>query len=157
MNPYASYLGTHDPIAVIGETAPRLKQLVEKLGAQGVERSPAPGKWNTRQILAHLADCEVVFAFRLRQTLAEPKHVMQPFDQDVWAGPYAAYDVASAMNTFASVREWNLRLIKSLPAEAFAKTCNHPERGEMTFRTIVETMGGHDLNHLGQIETIAAE
>jgi hypothetical protein len=31
----------------------------------------------------------------------------------------------------------------------------HPERGEMTFRTVVETMGGHDLNHLGQLERIA--
>jgi hypothetical protein len=26
----------------------------------------------------------------------------------------------------------------------------------MTFKTIVETMAGHDLNHLQQLETIAA-
>jgi hypothetical protein len=32
----------------------------------------------------------------------------------------------------------------------------HPERGEMTFKTLVETMAGHDLNHLGQLERIAA-
>jgi hypothetical protein len=25
----------------------------------------------------------------------------------------------------------------------------HPERGTMTFQTVVETMAGHDLNHLG--------
>ena len=35
-----------------------------------------------------------------------------------------------------------------------AKKCSHPERGEMTFRTIVETMAGHDLNHLLQVEAI---
>jgi hypothetical protein len=32
----------------------------------------------------------------------------------------------------------------------------HPERGEMTFDTIVETMAGHDLNHVKQLEEIAS-
>jgi hypothetical protein len=31
---------------------------------------------------------------------------------------------------------------------------NHPERGDMTFRTVVETMGGHDRNHLSRVEAI---
>ena len=48
----------------------------------------------------------------------------------------------------------NIQLIDSLPPEAFLKPVTHPERGVMTFGTIVETMGGHDLNHLGQIEKI---
>ena len=32
---------------------------------------PAPGKWSAAEIVCHLADCELVFGFRLRQTLAE--------------------------------------------------------------------------------------
>ena len=31
-----------------------------------------------------------------------------------------------------------------------------PERGDMIFRTVIETMGGHDLNHLKPLETAAA-
>jgi hypothetical protein len=31
----------------------------------------------------------------------------------------------------------------------------HPERGPLTFQTIVETMAGHDLNHLAQLRKIA--
>ena len=53
-------------------------------------------------------------------------------------------------------RRWNLALIASLPQAAFARRLTHPQRGEMTFSTLVETMAGHDLNHLQQIETIAA-
>jgi hypothetical protein len=34
------------------------------------------------------------------------------------------------------------------------KKVNHPERGDMTFRTIVETMAGHDLHHLIQLDAI---
>ena len=81
---------------------------------------------------------------------------MQPFDQDLWAASYAAYNTQAALAVFTALRNFNVTLIASLPPEAFSKTANHPERGDMTFRTIVETMGGHDLNHLGQIEKIAA-
>ena len=48
-----------------------------------------------------------------------------------------------------------MALVRSLGNADFAKTVNHPERGDMTLATIVETMGGHDLNHLAQIEAIA--
>jgi hypothetical protein len=97
----------------------------------------------------------VVFAFRLRQTLAEDRHVMQPFDQGEWARRYEGYSVEAALTTFAAVRQWNLALVRSLDAADKAKPANHPERGDMTLQTIVETMGGHDRNHLVQIEEIA--
>ena len=36
-----------------------------------------------------------------------------------------------------------------------SKPVTHPERGTMTFQTLLETMAGHDLNHLQQLETLA--
>jgi len=156
MNPYASSLGPRESREVIASTAGRLRELLDSLGADGSSKSPAPGKWSVREILCHLADCEIVFAFRLRQTLAEPHHIIQPFDQDLWASNYAAYDAESALAVFTAVRDFNLKLIASLPPDAFSKPVTHPERGTMTLENIVETMGGHDLNHLGQIEKIAA-
>ena len=157
-NPYAKFIGDREPREVIQHTADRLSELAWRLGPAGVERSPAPGKWNAREILCHLADCEAVFAFRLRQTLAEPHHVIQPFDQEIWAKPYASprFDARLALDTFSAVRRWNLALIDCLGPEDFSKPVTHPERGTMTLRTIVETMAGHDLNHLAQIEKIAA-
>ncbi len=155
-NPYASNLGGRDPLTVIAATGDQLQVLLEKLGKDGWERPWAPGKWNTREVLTHLADTEMVFAFRIRQTLAEPDHVIQPFDQTAWSHQYAAYDAASALNVFRTVRAWNLALLRTLPKEAFAKSVTHPERGTMTLQTIVETMGGHDLNHLHQVQQAAA-
>jgi uncharacterized damage-inducible protein DinB len=156
VNPYASFLGTHEPRQVIASTPARLREFLDSMGESRANQSPAPGKWSVREILCHLADCEIVFAFRLRQTLAEPHHVIQPFDQDLWARNYAAYDAPAALAVFTAVRDFNTRLIASLPADAFSKPVSHPERGTMTFQTIVETMGGHDLNHIAQIEKIAA-
>jgi hypothetical protein len=155
MNPYASQLGSRDPRATIEETVERLRALLEKIGAERIELPTAPGKWSPREIACHLADCELAFSFRLRQTLAEDGHVMQPFDQDRWSANYAAYDAVAALAVFAAVRGWNVALLRSLPPEAFTRKVSHPERGEMTFQTIVETMGGHDLNHLRQLEKVA--
>ncbi len=155
MNPYASFLGNRDPLEVIASTPNKLRDYAKSLGERRVEQAPAPGKWSAREIVCHLADTELVFSFRLRQTLAEDRYVVQPFDQDKWATNYATYKIGPALDVFSSVRAWNAALVKSLPQEAFAKKLTHPERGELTFRELVETMAGHDLNHLRQMEAIA--
>ncbi len=46
---------------------------------------PAPDKWCILEILGHLADIEIVYAYRLRQMLADKKPVIAPMDQDDWA------------------------------------------------------------------------
>ena len=154
MNPYASFLGARDALEVISSTSDQLKSMIASLGAAGAERPRAPGKWCAREIICHLADCETVFAFRLRQTLAEDHHVIQPFDQDQWGKRYDTCDLEAALEVFGALRKWNLALIRSVTAADLKKPVLHPERGEMTFQVVVETMAGHDLNHLGQIESI---
>ena len=156
MNPYAPQLGERDPFATLAETSNALTRLAEKLGPEGLGESLAPGKWSAREILCHLADCEVVFAFRLRQALAEDHHVIQPFDQNQWAVTYANYEAREALAVFSMLRRWNLKLIGAATPGALSKPLLHPEHGEMTFKVLIETMAGHDLNHLRQLEAIAA-
>jgi len=156
LNPYAPQLGGHAPLEVIAATAGQLRALIDRMGKNGAAQAPAPGKWSAREIVCHLADCELVFAFRLRQTLAQDHHVVQPFDQEAWSKKYSLYTVEAALDTFSTLREWNLTLLRSAGAEELQRRVTHPERGEMTFQTIIETMGGHDRNHLKQIEDIAA-
>ena len=155
LNPYATFLGNRSPLEVLPTTPDKLHVILEHLGTKGVEEAPAPGKWSAREIISHLADCEIVFGFRLRQTLAEDNHVIQPFDQEKWAATYPGIAAAQAVTVFTAMRDWNLKLIaKTLPTAADRKV-THPERGAMTFKTIVETMAGHDLNHLAQLQRIA--
>ena len=155
MNPYASFLEGRDPLAVIASTPAELGRLLDAIGPDRAMESPAPRKWSARDIVCHLADTEIVFAFRLRQALAEEHHVIQPFDQDSWAKNYAAFSAGTALALFSSVRGWNLTLIRCVGPDAYSKPLMHPERGTMTFQTLIETMGGHDANHLRQLEAIA--
>lgn len=151
MNPYASHLVNQDPMHVLADTPARLRQAAASLRDR-INTPPAPGKWRPREILCHLADCELVFAFRYRQTLADDNHVIQPFDQDYWAKSYGPYTAEQALQVFIAVREWNLALLRSLTPEQLARTVTHPERGTMVMKAIMETAAGHDLNHLKQLE-----
>ena len=154
MNPYASQLGDRDPLKAVAATTKQLATLVDTLGPERLEQSPAPGKWSAREILCRLADCEVAFAFRLRQALAEDHHVIQPFDQNKWASTYASCEAREALAVFSSLRQWNLKLIGTATPATLSKPLLHPERGEMTFKVLIETMAGHDLNHLQQLEAM---
>jgi len=157
LNPYAKFLNGQAPLTVLAETPNRLHNLAHAIGPAHLTAPPAPGKWSPRDIFCHLADCEIVFAFRFRQTLAEDGPTIQPFDQDKWAARYSGVPAADALATFSALRNWNLRLIRDAQPSAAARTMTHPERGTMTFETVVETMAGHDLNHLGQLRRIAGQ
>jgi hypothetical protein len=155
-NPYAEFLNGDDAATLVNQFPDKLAPVVSRLGAEGMQRSLAPGKWTAAQILCHLADTEIAFSFRWRQTLAEENHVVQPFDQDHWATHYASIPGEQAMHTLIALRRWNSILLDQLSPEDWDRRVTHPERGEQTFRTLVETMAGHDLNHLQQLEQIAA-
>ena len=160
LNPYATYLNGQDPISVLTATAGNIRTLTAHLAEPQIDTRPTPRKWSIREITTHLADCEVVFSFRLRQTLAptlhQPHAIIQPFDQDAWAKRYQAYPFEPALALFQAARNWNLLFLAAVSAQDRRRPTTHPERGTMPFWTIVETMGGHDINHLQQIERLAA-
>jgi uncharacterized damage-inducible protein DinB len=148
MNPYASYLDGRETLDILRATPAALQSLIAGLTPEQMDVPPAPGKWSVREILAHLADCEIVWAFRMRQVLETPGGTVVPFDQDVWATRYRAYSAAEALRTFLANREWNLALLTTVTNSEQSNVVNHPERGPHHFREMLETIAGHDLNHL---------
>jgi uncharacterized damage-inducible protein DinB len=152
--PYLDVLGEQDALAVIRSTSARLAKVYDALTPEQVEARPAPGKWNLREVMAHLADCEVAWAWRLRYVYSAESPVLQPFDQDAWAKPYNAYTLDEARATFNGLRAWNVALAGALTDADKAKIYTHPERGEETLWTLVQIMAGHDLHHLKVLEAL---
>jgi hypothetical protein len=156
MNPYAHCLGEQDARAVLAATPGLLHTAVCALTPEQIEAPYAPGKWSPREIVVHLAECELAFSFRMRQALVDNPPMAQPFDQTAWSKHYAPYDVPSALELFRATRGWNMKLIGGLSAADFAREFEFPGRGTLTFMTILETMAGHDLNHLPQIQGLSS-
>ncbi|MDP9146174.1 MAG: DinB family protein [Acidobacteriota bacterium] len=110
LNPYAPYLKQEDPLAIIHTTSERLEEMIRKATEQQLYRKPAPEKWSVRDILCHLADTEIAFAYRLRQTVAESHHVIQPYNQDAFAAEYANRSSREALDAFWHFAAGILRL-----------------------------------------------
>ena len=157
LNPYDSFLDERPVDAILASTPDAIADCLWAIGQNRTNLPPAPGKWSAAEIVCHLADCELVFGFRLRQTLAEDGPTIQPFDQDKWAASYSGIPADEALAAFTALRNWNLRMIRDALPGAAGRRMTHPERGTMTFQTVVETMAGHDLNHLGQLRRIAGQ
>jgi hypothetical protein len=153
------YVHGKDPLRIQKETAKKLQKLTKPLSKKQLVRPPAPGKWSIAQILAHLADAELVGGWRMRSILANNGTSLQPFDQDAWAETlgYSRRDPKASLEMFRVLREHNLKLLQSVPKNLWENYGMHQERGKETISHIVRMFAGHDLNHLGQIARIAKE
>jgi hypothetical protein len=152
------YAKGQQPLKIQAASAKKLERLLRSIPAAKLRKRPAPDKWSVAEIMAHLADSEIVTSFRLRQILGTPGTPIPAYDQDAWAksGRYEKRDARKSLETFRVLREANLALLKSLKPEQWQHHGMHSERGAETIERLVTLIAGHDLNHTQQIERIVA-
>jgi hypothetical protein len=118
------------------------------------EEFALPGKWSVRQLVAHLADAELVGAHRMRQVVAEEGPTLVAYDQDAWAAnlDYARRKPKQSLETFRRIRAETYDLLKGLPEAAFERCGNHTENGRMTLRQLLEGYADHAESHARQLQ-----
>lgn len=158
----ARILGNLDgqkPLKVQGATPQKLGQLLKGVPTAKLRKKPAPDKWSVAEIVAHLADAELVAGWRMRSILGAPGTPIQAYDQNAWveAGQYGKKDPRLSIAQFRAFREANLALMKSLKPEQWKLHGLHAERGEESVERLSQMMAGHDINHLRQIHGILSQ
>ena len=153
-----SYLSGGDPLKLQAAAPAKLAKLLKNVSPAGARKRPAPGKWSIAEIVAHLADTELVGGYRIRAILGAPGSQIIGFDQDRWvtALHYDKRNLRKSFEHYCALREANLALLKTLTPEQWKHHGIHNERGAETVETIVSMFAGHDLNHFQQIERILA-
>lgn len=153
------YVAGKEPLKVQRTTAKKLASLIKGLDKKGINYRLAPGKWSINEILAHLADTELVGSWRMRLILGQNGTPIQAFDQDVWATTlnYRRRDPKTSLATFTLLRQNNLALLKSIPKPLWENYGLHQERGKETIAHIVRMFAGHDVNHLQQVAELARQ
>lgn len=148
--------GDDEPVAVLAATPDRIREMIAGLSQDVLQRSPQPGKWSIAEILAHLADGEIVFAHRLRMILTASPSPLTAFDQNQWAElfDYASAEAEASLEVFAAVRAANVRLVRRVPEALLQRIGRHEEWGSETAASLLRIEAGHDHNHLVQIEAI---
>jgi DinB family protein len=154
-----SYVKGMDAARVQKATPGRLRRLLRRRTARTLTRPPAPGKWSPAQIVAHLADAEVVHAYRLRMILSRDGTEIQAYDQNLWAesSRYERIPVADSLALFETLRKSNVRLMRSVTPAQRKQYGQHEERGKETLEHLERLYAGHDMNHLMQLERILAK
>jgi hypothetical protein len=149
----------HDAIKVQRATAAKLKKLILGLAPNELKWKPEPGKWSIAEIIAHLADVEIVASWRMRSVLGANGSAIQPFNQDAWASvfQYGKRDVKQSLEVFRVLRENNLAMLKALPRESWDNYGMHAERGKETIAHLARMFAGHDTNHILQVERITGQ
>jgi DinB superfamily len=149
-------LGTRDPLEVLAETPTTLRAAVAGLTRQQDATPERPGKWSVRQVVQHLADSDLVGAFRFRMVLAHDAPELPGYDQDVWAQRlgYQESEVSSALDEFLILRNATVRLLRRARPEDMLRVMRHAERGDEPLSYMIRTYAGHDLVHLRQIARI---
>jgi hypothetical protein len=150
------YLGSKDPVAVMRATHEKLTRATAGVSLRRLSASPAKGKWSVRQILAHLADDELVWGYRIRKILETNGVAIEGFDQDLWVerGRYKSSDPAISLEMLRGLRRANLQLLNGLPKSAWSRYGRHSEFGRLTISKIAKLLAAHDLNHLIQVKRI---
>jgi tRNA-binding EMAP/Myf-like protein len=147
-----------EPLEVLASTPARLGDLIAGRAAADLQTSPEAGRWSVAQILAHLADAEIVFAYRLRMILARPGVAIQAYDQQAWSAAQRAEssDPFESLSLFAALRTADVRLLRALTAEERERFGVHAERGHESLGHLMRLYAGHDRNHLSQVERLLA-
>ncbi len=150
------HLSGQDPLKIQSTTAKKIEKLIKGVPKSRLTKRPSPTKWSVAEILAHIADTEIVAGYRTRSILGNPGGPIPAFDQDKWAEAesYAKQDPQKSLEVYRTLREANLRLLKSLKPEQWKHFGIHSERGEESVERLAQMMAGHDLNHLGQMVAI---
>jgi hypothetical protein len=154
-----SHVEGQDALKVQRTTAAKLKKAIRRLSPKQLKWKPEPAKWSIAEILAHLADTEIVASWRMRSIIGANGTTIQPFDQDAWALAfhYNQRDAKQSLELFRLLRENNLAMLKALPKEAWDSYGMHLERGKETLAHLARLFAGHDTNHVLQVERIVAQ
>lgn len=149
-------LGDREPLDVLGATERELRAGIDGMSPQAMSTPEAPGKWSVQQVLQHVADCELVWGWRMRLVLAQHRPPLTGFDQDAWADRlgYENSDPAEALDEFRVLRRGNLKLLERATDRDLERVGVHAERGDESISHMMRLYAGHDLLHLAQIARI---
>ncbi|CAN5176829.1 hypothetical protein BH23GEM2_BH23GEM2_20720 [soil metagenome] len=149
-------LGDQDPFSVLEATPGAFARLIEGLPAAELSTPESSGKWSLQQVLAHMADSEIVWSWRVRMVLAHDRPPLTGYDQDLWAERlgYGKTEAAHSLLLFTAVRESNLRLLRRATPAELQRVGVHAERGEESVQHMLRLYAGHDIVHTRQLEWV---
>ena len=131
-----------------------LKAALAKVPREAVTWRPEPKQWSAHEIIVHCADSETNAHARLRFLLAEPRPVIQGYDQDRWAQAlnYHSLPLEPALATVEAVRANTVPILKRMTDLDWRRIGQHTESGPYAAEDWLAIYAAHLEKHARQID-----
>jgi len=139
-------------IETIAAHPARMRAAVAGLDDGALDTPYREGGWTVRQVVHHLGDSHVNSFIRFRLAVTEDHPRICTYDQDAWAAlPDAREPIEPSLTLIDGLHERWVTFLRLLPDEAFARTVEHPEIGDVSVDMLLELYGWHCAHHEGHV------
>jgi uncharacterized damage-inducible protein DinB len=143
-------------IEAIAAAPARLRTAVKGLSESQLDTPYRPDGWTVRQVVHHVADSHLNAYTRFRLALTEQNPTIKPYDEAKWAElPDArTLPVNVSLDLLDMLHERWVSLLRSTPAESFARPLSHPENGPMTLDALLTIYSWHGRHHVAHVTAL---
>jgi hypothetical protein len=148
---YAGYVASvpdGDVLATLEREGERSIALLRAVRPERTSFAYAPGKWTVREVVAHVADAERVFAYRALAFGRSDPNPLPGFDQEVWL-PHAHAATrrwSDLVDELRTVRAATLHLFRSFASEDWLRR-GTASGFAVSVRALAWIAAGHELHH----------
>lgn len=131
----------------------RLRDTVDGLSEEELNKIYREGSWNVRQLVHHIADSQLNMYQRLKLALTDDNPTVPPFDQDKWAIQQdTELPVESSINMLEGLNKRIVALGNVLKKEELDRVFTLEGSGEVKVSTKVAKLSWHEEHHLAHIK-----
>lgn len=140
-------------IPVLEQTPIIIEKIVWAATEEQLHWKPAQDRWSISEVLAHLADSELMFRGRVEKMAAEKNPLLVSYDQNAAyaSGKYSKERAKENLKLFCHERDRSLSALRYVPAAAAGRTGQHEKLGSITIGQLMNEWAFHDLGHIRQI------
>ena len=131
----------------------RLREAVDSLNSEELNKTYRQGAWTVRQLVHHIADSQLNMYQRLKLALTDDNPQIPGFNEEKWAiQPDTELPTESSIKMLEGINERIVALGERLTEEQLDRTFIHQENGKITVATKVAKLAWHEEHHLAHIK-----
>lgn len=131
----------------------RLRETVDTLSDEELNKTYREGAWTVRQLVHHIADSQLNMYQRLKLALTDENPVVPGFSEEKWAiQPDTILPVESSIKMLEGINERIVSLGQDLTEDQLKRVFTHQINGEITVAKKVAKLAWHEEHHLAHIK-----
>ncbi len=146
---YISLVPDGDIVATLGKQLDDTLALIRSISESRGDFRYEEGKWNIKEVIGHLIDCERIFAYRALRFARGDETPLSGFEQDDYVrnGGFGKRTLSDLANEYEHVRQSTIVLFSNLDDEAWVRI-GSSNNNPASVRALAFMVAGHERHHI---------